>query len=176
MKISEYTPPPPPPRGSDCSCADPGIFARGGGVQVNLTKKAMTTFLFLGSAYFTEVKWLISTRTIIFQGSRGVPFARGGVQLLITYRNPYNLWFSRGVRTPCPPPPPLWIYTFCSCSGAWPRSTLLSLYFHYICSRRLGKIWFFAGALRVDWYLSFEPQVSVDRHWIANVLNMFFFF
>ena len=27
----------------------------------------------------------------------------GGVQLLIPYRNPYNLWFSRGVRTPCPP-------------------------------------------------------------------------
>ena len=39
-----------------------------------------------------------------FQG--GPTFSRGGggVQLLIPYRNPYNLWFSRGVRTPCPPP------------------------------------------------------------------------
>ena len=86
------------------SCADPGIFVRGGGVQVNLTKKALTTFiyflifyliLFNSSAYFTEVKWLI-LKTIIFQGSRGGPtFSRGGgggggVQLLIPYRNPYN--------------------------------------------------------------------------------------
>ena len=34
-----------------------------GGVQLNLTKKALRTFflfLFLSSAYFTEVKWLIS--------------------------------------------------------------------------------------------------------------------
>ena len=31
----------------------------------------------------------------------------GGVQLLVPYRNPYNLWFS-GVRTPCLPHP-LWI-------------------------------------------------------------------
>ena len=33
------------------TCADPGIFVRvrggGGGVQVNLTKKALTTFFFL---------------------------------------------------------------------------------------------------------------------------------
>ena len=27
-----------------------------------------------------------------------------GVQLLIPYRSSYNLTFSRGVRTPCPPP------------------------------------------------------------------------
>ena len=53
------------------ACADPGIFVRG--VQVNLTKKALTTlfisFFFQSSAYFTEVKWLISKKTIIFQGS-----------------------------------------------------------------------------------------------------------
>ena len=40
----------------------------GGGVQVNLTKK-LTTFFFYSSAYFTEGKWLISKRTINFQGS-----------------------------------------------------------------------------------------------------------
>ena len=41
----------------------------------------------------------------VFQG--GPTFSRGGgVQLLIPYRNPYNLLFSRGVRTPCPPCPP----------------------------------------------------------------------
>ena len=37
----------------------------------------------------------------IFQGG-GPTFSRG-VQLLIPYRNPYNLWFSRGFRTPWPP-------------------------------------------------------------------------
>ena len=55
---------------------------RGGGVRVNLTKSPDNVF-FLTSAYFTEVKWLISKKTIIFQGSRGGPtFSRGGgVQL-----------------------------------------------------------------------------------------------
>ena len=84
---------------------DPEIFAGGGGgggggVQVNMTKKALTTLLFFcflnkSSAYFTEVKWLISKKTIIFQGSptfsRGVQLFPGGVQFLIPYRNPYNL-------------------------------------------------------------------------------------
>ena len=39
----------------------------------------------------------------------GVQLFPGGVQLLIPYRNPDNLWFSRGVWTPCPP---LWIRTW----------------------------------------------------------------
>ena len=34
----------------------------------------------------------------------GVQLFPGGVQLLTPFRNPYNLWFSRRVRTPCPPP------------------------------------------------------------------------
>ena len=44
----------------------------------------------------------------IFQGGGGVQLfpGGGGVQLLIPYRNPYNLSFSRGVRTPCPPSGP----------------------------------------------------------------------
>ena len=60
-------------------CGDPGFSSGGGGgggggVRVNLTKKALTF-----SAYFTEVKWFISKKTIIFQGSRGGPtFSRGG--------------------------------------------------------------------------------------------------
>ena len=50
-------------------------------------------FFFFSSAYSSEVKWLISKKTIIFQGSRGVQLfpGGGGVQLLIPYRNPYNL-------------------------------------------------------------------------------------
>ena len=76
-----------------------------GGVQVSLTKN-------------TEVKWPISKKSLFFKVPEGVQHFPGGgsnffqgggwgVQLLIPYRNPYNLWFSRGVRTPCPPPPPL---------------------------------------------------------------------
>ena len=83
------------------ACADLGIFARG--VQVNLTQKDLT-----------EVKWLNSNKTIIFQGSRGSPtFSRevqlfpgggGGVQSLIPYRKSYNLcFFQGGVRPLCPP-------------------------------------------------------------------------
>ena len=73
----------------------------GGGVQVNMTKKPLTTLFFIvffwSLAYFTEVKWLISKKTIIFQGSSGgSTFSRGsnffqGVRLFIPYRNPYNL-------------------------------------------------------------------------------------
>ena len=54
----------------------------------------------------------------IFQGSPTFS-RRGGVQLLIPYRNPYNLRFSRGVPDPLsptpppPPPPPLWMCTCC---------------------------------------------------------------
>ena len=102
------------------TCAAPRFFVRWGwGVQVSLTKKLWRFFLclfFQSSAYFTEVKWSISKKSIIFKvlgggGSNifqgGVQLFPGGVQLLIPYRNPYNLWFSRGgVRTPCPP---LWI-------------------------------------------------------------------
>ena len=41
----------------------------------------------------------------IFQGGGGPTISRGGVQLLISYRNQHILWFSRGggVRTPIPP-------------------------------------------------------------------------
>ena len=62
-------------------CADPGIFVRG--VQASLTKKALTFFFFYGSsANFKEVKWSISKKSIIFQGSRGGPtFSRGGPTL-----------------------------------------------------------------------------------------------
>ena len=64
------------------TCADPGIFGGGGGVQVNLTKKLLRFFCFFwSSAYFTEVKWLISKKTIIFQGSRVGPTFSRGVQL-----------------------------------------------------------------------------------------------
>ena len=84
------------------TCADPGISVRGGGGGPGQTDKKSSDnvffffffcFCFLSSAYSSEVKWLISKKTIIFQGSRGVQLfpGGGGVQLLIPYRNPYNL-------------------------------------------------------------------------------------
>ena len=60
--------------------------------------------------FFLVLNWLLSKKTIIFQGSRGSNIFRGGggggggCQLLISYRNPYNMIFS---RPPPPPPPPL---------------------------------------------------------------------
>ena len=71
------------------TCADPGIFVRwGGGVPGQSDKKSSDNvfffflfffvLFFLSSAYSTEVKWLISKKTIIFQGSRGVQLFPGG--------------------------------------------------------------------------------------------------
>ena len=83
------------------TCADPGIFVRGG-VQVSLTKKTLARFFFFSPQLILQQsnKWSISKKSIIFQGSRGGPtfsrgggptFSKGGVQLLIPYRKPYNL-------------------------------------------------------------------------------------
>ena len=56
--------------------------------------------------------WFISKKIITSEVPEGLQhFSRGGggptfsrgIQLLIPYRIPYNLCFSRGVRAPCPP-------------------------------------------------------------------------
>ena len=57
-----------------------------------------------------------------FQGVQLIP---GGVQLLIPYRNPYNLWFSRG--GPDPLPSPLWIRTWSS-----PYSFMVKATIHFL--------------------------------------------
>ena len=81
------------------TCADPGIFVRGGGVQVNLTKKAQTFFFcfflfcfFVLSLFFRSqmVNFKENYHFSRFQGVQLFP-GGGGVQLLIPYRNPYNL-------------------------------------------------------------------------------------
>ena len=70
----------------------------GGGVQVNLAKKKSSDNLFLVLSLCYSRKWLISKKTIIFQGSRGGPtfsrggggsnfFRGGGFQLLIPIEN-----------------------------------------------------------------------------------------
>ena len=79
------------------TCAEPGIFVRGGGSRSISQKSSDNVFFFFvffffffllflffcsyfeSSAYFTEVKWLLSKKTIIFQGFRGGrTFSRGG--------------------------------------------------------------------------------------------------
>ena len=65
------------------TCADPGIFVRGGGPGQSDKKSSENVFFFfffffLSSAYSSEVKWLISKKTIIFQGSRGFQIFPGG--------------------------------------------------------------------------------------------------
>ena len=83
----------------------------GGGVQVNLTKKALTTFFFcfffLSSAYSSEVKWLISKKTIIFQGSRGVQLfpGGGGSNCLFPIETHITCDFPGGPDLLSPPPP-----------------------------------------------------------------------
>ena len=60
------------------SCADLGIFVRGGQGQSCKKSSDNVVFVFF-PAYFTEVKRSISKKSIIFQGSRGGPtFSRGG--------------------------------------------------------------------------------------------------
>ena len=92
------------------TCADPGIFVRGGGGPGQSDKKSSDNFFFfffLSSAYSTEVKWLISKKTIIFQGSRGVqlfPGGGGGSNCLFPIETHITCDFPGGVRTPCSPP------------------------------------------------------------------------
>ena len=105
------------------SCADPRIFVRGGGVQVNPTKKALTTF-FLSSPHLTLPKsnGLFQRKKIIFQGSGGgsiffqvcvcVCVWGGGVQLfpgrgsncLFPIEPHITCDFHGGLETPAPPP------------------------------------------------------------------------
>ena len=90
---------------------------RQGGVQVSVTKKALTFFFFflvLSLFYrsqmvnFKEIYhfWRFQRGSNIFQGGSNFFQGGGGVLLLISYRNPYNLWFSRG-GGPDPLSPPL---------------------------------------------------------------------
>ena len=89
-------------------------FCQGGpGQSDKKSSDNLTTFFFFFFFLFSPQLILpksngqFQRNLSFFKVPRGGPtFSRGGgVQLLIPYRNPYNLSFSRGVRTPCPPPP-----------------------------------------------------------------------
>ena len=66
-------------------------------------KKNLTTVAKLFFSNFTRFQRGFN---IFSRGGGGGPTFSRGIQLLIPYRLPYNLCFSRGVRVPCPPPPP----------------------------------------------------------------------
>ena len=92
---------------------DPGIFVRGwgggggggGGPGRSVWQKKNSDNIFFSPQLILilqkSVKWSISKKSVIFQGSRGVQHfpggsnffqgGGGGVQLLILYRNPYIL-------------------------------------------------------------------------------------
>ena len=93
------------------------IFRQGGGGCPGQSDKKSHDNVFLVLSLFYWSQMVNFEENYHFQGSRGGPtFSRGGgggptfskgVQLLIPYRNPYNLWFSGGSG----PPDPLWIRT-----------------------------------------------------------------
>ena len=99
----------------------PRNFRQGGGGSTSIWQKALTALFVCFFAFFLVLGLVYRSQMVNFQekyhfsrfrrGSNffhgGPTFSRGGggVKLLIPYRNPNNLWFSRGVRTPCPPPP-----------------------------------------------------------------------
>ena len=69
--------------------------------------------MFLVLSFFTEVKWSISKKSIVFQGSRWGPIFSGGSNFyqgvsncLFPIETHLICDFPEGVRTPCPPPPP----------------------------------------------------------------------
>ena len=88
------------PKWAGRACADPGIFVGGGGGggglgnQVNLTKKSnVSLFFFLVPSLFYRSPMVNFKENYHFSRfQRGSNFFQGGgVQLLIPYRNPYNL-------------------------------------------------------------------------------------
>ena len=100
------------------SCADPGIFVRGGGggVQVNPTKKALTTFFFSphlilqkSNVYFQRKLsfFKVQEGVQLFPGGGGGPtFSREGSNCLFPIEPHMTCDFPGGSGNPCPTPPP----------------------------------------------------------------------
>ena len=110
-------------------CADPGIFIRGGGGgSRSVWQKSSDNDFFSPQLILQKSNGQFQRNLSFFKAPDGVQFfsrGGGGVQLLIPYRNPFNLWFSRG--GPDSLPPPLWIRTWCS-----PHSFMVKATIHYL--------------------------------------------
>ena len=71
------------------TCADPGILVRG--VQVRLTTFFFFFFFFSPQLILQKSNGQFQINLSFFEVPEGVQLFPGGVQLLIPYRNPYNL-------------------------------------------------------------------------------------
>ena len=87
----------------------------GGGVQARLPENSSDNFF--SPQLYRGWPMVISNKTIVFNIFRGGGGGGGGG----FYRNPYNLWFSRGVRTPYPPlDPRMGRLCVCTCPSTEP--------------------------------------------------------
>ena len=81
----------------------------GGGVQVSLTKKALSLFYKSQMVNFKEIYHFsrFQRGSNIFQGGGGPTFSRGGggYNCLFPIETHIACDFPEGVWTPCPPPP-----------------------------------------------------------------------
>ena len=118
------------------------ISSGGGGEGPGQSDKKALTMTFLDLSLFYRSQMVNFKEIYRFSrlqmGSnffQGVQLFPGGVQLLIPYRNPFNLWFSRGCPDPLPPPSgsegvrtpcaPLWIRTWCSHHSFMVKATII---------------------------------------------------
>ena len=123
------------------SCADPGIFIRG--VQVSLTKKALTFFWVFFSPQLINGQFRRNLSR--FQRGSNI-FQRGGVQLfpggsncLFPIETHITCDFPGGVRTPCPPPSGSAL-AYHSCNGMYYTKSFLQMDWSYNnATTRLAK-------------------------------------
>ena len=127
----------------------------GGGGPGQPDKKALKTIFLVLSLFYRSQ--MVNFKEIyrfsrLQMGSnffQGVQLFPGGVQLLIPYRNPYNLWFSTG--GPDPLPPPLWIRTWRS-----PHSFMVKATVRYL-------IWAWPNVNRQKNILSFYCYIPYNK-------------
>ena len=141
------------------TCADPGVFVRGGSRSVWQKSSDVFFFVFFqSSAFFTEVKWSISKKSIIFQGSRrGLTFSRGGgggsnCLFPIETHKTCDFPAGGGSGPPAPPPPldPHLNNVVCATSkGSDQPDYTRRLIRAFAC--RLNSIWVFSYRQNIIW-------------------------
>ena len=99
-------------------------FSSGGGSR-SVWQKSSDNDFFSPQLILQKSNGQFQRNLSFFKAPDWVLLFPGGVQLLIPYRNPFNLRFSRG--GPDPLPPPLWIRTWCS-----PHSIMVKATIHYL--------------------------------------------